>query len=415
MKNQYFINEYNNHAPDESAKARMLEAAFAMAEAQPKKSSISLVHKNFMAIAGSAAAIAILFAGTMFMLERDPGFIEPLPTETASNANLTSPSETSGAVLETTSQNEERITSEITIMVTPAVTQSLPHIFVPPHSPDFPNIPQTPPIVPPATSPPTETMAENTNTITITSPRSTTARPVSTTATVTARTTSAAPQTTSAPTAQVTTAPTATITFNSGNFEQIPPIRNNLFWLMSSGEPNDIAQATTIPSPPSSTSVVSAATTTAGTATNGWLVMTTAPTTVATDNTNNEQTPSIDDPIVSEAARARIMNGFVIFSHRSVANGSVTGVDAFTVDDLAMMYFGTYGGNSVVIFGVSDRVYTDQESIVSVGGIDIKLNATGYELLVHTANGGFVDIRTAFEQGLLTQQNIIAVRDLINP
>jgi len=87
----------------------------------------------------------------------------------------------------------------------------------------------------------------------------------------------------------------------------------------------------------------------------------------------------------------------------------------FTADQLGLLYLGTYNGNSVVVFGVPGRVYTEQPTSITVGGHTILFIASGYEILVHTPAGEFMSLSTAFNRGLLTEQQIITIKNIVNP
>jgi hypothetical protein len=83
-------------------------------------------------------------------------------------------------------------------------------------------------------------------------------------------------------------------------------------------------------------------------------------------------------------------------------------------DDLHVWYFGTYSGHDVVVFGIPDVEYFDNEHILQVAGYDIIFAATGYELLVRI-DSAFVPILAAYEQNHLKQQDIFYVKVRTNP
>jgi len=88
MKNEKFIigekfrHEYNNYTPDEQVKERMLDRAYEKASASSIPSF--MFSRNIYAIATSAAAVCILFAGIWFMLPQDESVIMPTPQSSGS-------------------------------------------------------------------------------------------------------------------------------------------------------------------------------------------------------------------------------------------------------------------------------------------------------------------------------------------
>jgi hypothetical protein len=80
-----------------------------------------------------------------------------------------------------------------------------------------------------------------------------------------------------------------------------------------------------------------------------------------------------------------------------------------------MWYYGTYNGNSVVVFHVPGRDYSGGARSVTVAGQSIHFANSGYELLVYTVSGEFMDIRDAFSAGLLTVRDVEDIKYYTNP
>jgi len=174
MKNEFFVESYNNHTPDDAARERMLDSAYEKASVGKVRrlSRFTFAH-NIYAIATSAAAVCILFAGIWFMLPHDDSIIAEAPHSSGSVAppdtaapppvenSAVNPSQTDSADIINPenpinpAQPENHFNPVYTQRPAATVTPIVPPIRPPlPTLPAQPANPPAPPFNPPVVNPP---------------------------------------------------------------------------------------------------------------------------------------------------------------------------------------------------------------------------------------------------------------------
>lgn len=72
-------------------------------------------------------------------------------------------------------------------------------------------------------------------------------------------------------------------------------------------------------------------------------------------------------------------------------------------------YLGNYSGGQAVVMIEHDKEYTDDLQYLSVAGCQITLASGSYELTIHTSDGKFVPISDAYEQGIISDSDVMLI------
>ncbi|MCL1831629.1 MAG: hypothetical protein FWG45_01805 [Oscillospiraceae bacterium] len=175
MKNEKIIQSYDAHAPDNAAKARMLESALAKAAAAGTPLRLVKLRRVATIAVGTAAAVAVVVAGVYFMPERGTDVV--LLTDTAPP----DVSDTVNGMYENSHDASEPILPPDGLEpFVPQEPTAPPDAVVPPDSPvtNAPTAPTSPheyPASPTATAPNTPSVPNAPNPPDVTSPNGTTA------------------------------------------------------------------------------------------------------------------------------------------------------------------------------------------------------------------------------------------------
>ncbi len=72
-------------------------------------------------------------------------------------------------------------------------------------------------------------------------------------------------------------------------------------------------------------------------------------------------------------------------------------------------YYGGYGAGQAVLMLSTEFAYTDDINEFEVAGYDFELASGGYKIELHTEEGGFVDIKDAYERGIISKEDVAAI------
>ncbi|MCL2637574.1 MAG: hypothetical protein FWD48_04310 [Oscillospiraceae bacterium] len=109
---------------------------------------------------------------------------------------------------------------------------------------------------------------------------------------------------------------------------------------------------------------------------------------------------TVDSEELTAEADLKIRENYLAF------NGGTWRGTAMTAEDLEIMYyFGTFGGREAVVIFPKQYAMTADMQYIEIAGYTIALGSGSLQLVVHD-NGKFVPIREAYEQGLLTAEDI---------
>lgn len=87
--------------------------------------------------------------------------------------------------------------------------------------------------------------------------------------------------------------------------------------------------------------------------------------------------------------------------------------ETFTSDDVFVLkYYGTFDGCEVVIMNCRELPYSPAPKTISVDGYALAMPSEDMELLLHR-DSSFIDIRFAYENGYLTEEDIVLVEKYI--
>lgn len=118
------------------------------------------------------------------------------------------------------------------------------------------------------------------------------------------------------------------------------------------------------------------------------------------DDPNPEPEPELvypqKDPL-DHAAMATIIEDYAVF----------TGSNPDSI--IISRYYGTYDAGEAVLMIDTERAYTDDMYYFTVAGYDFELSSGGLRIHIHRPDGSFVTISDAYDQGLLSADDVAAI------
>ena len=104
-------------------------------------------------------------------------------------------------------------------------------------------------------------------------------------------------------------------------------------------------------------------------------------------------------PPLTNEAESKLKEDFA--AYRSELRG-----DAVKSEEVFVRsYYGTYNGCEAVVMWIKEYTHTDDIKYITVGGYTFALSSGSFDILLHT-DSGFIDLKTAYEQGYLSSNDI---------